>query len=87
MQKALWRLQDAKARFSQVVDAALHGEPQHVTKRGREAVVVLSEASYRALRNSALSDAPSFVDHLLNIPKADALAVVRADIQLREVGL
>ena len=48
MHSSQWRLQDAKTQFSQVVEAALQGEPQHVTRRGREAVVVLSEANYRA---------------------------------------
>ena len=69
--KAQWRLQDAKTQFSQVVDAALNGEVQHVTRRGKEAVVVLSEASYRALRDSARSSAPGFITHLLAIPKDD----------------
>ena len=72
MHKAQWRLQDAKTQFSQVVEAALRGEPQHVTRRGRDAVVVLSEASHRELQESAHSGAPGFVTHLLAIPKGDA---------------
>lgn len=71
MHNSQWRLQDAKTQFSQVVEAALQGEPQHVTRRGREAVLVLSEASYRALREGARASAPSFVEHLLAIPKND----------------
>lgn len=71
MRGAQWRLQEAKARFSQVVEAALQGEPQHVTRRGREAVVVLSEMSYRALQQGAKAAAGGFVAHLLAIPKAD----------------
>ena len=38
---AQWALQDAKNRFSALVDAALRGEPQTVTRRGAPAVVVL----------------------------------------------
>ena len=87
LHKAQWRLQDAKTQFSQVVEAALHGEPQHVTRRGRDAVVVLSEASYRALRNSARSAAPGFVAHLLAIPKAAEPYGKRGGIALREVEL
>lgn len=82
---AQWRLQDAKAQFSQVVEAALHGEPQHVTRRGRDAVVVLSEASYRALRDSARSGAPGFIAHLLAIPKGAALAGKHEKVTLRDV--
>lgn len=66
-----WRLQDAKAQFSQVVEAALQGEPQHVTRRGKEAVVVLSEATYRALRESARASAPGLVAHLMAAPRQD----------------
>ena len=84
MSKAQWRLQDARAKFSQVVEAALRGEPQHVTRRGRDAVVLLSEASYRALRESARSGAPGFVAHLLAIPKGDALPGGSSRFKLRE---
>ena len=87
MEKSQWRLQDAKAQFSQVVEAALHGEPQHVTRRGREAVVVLSAASYRALRASARAGAPGFVAHLLAIPKDDDSTLERAPITLRDIEL
>ena len=67
-----WRLQDAKAKFSALVDNALRGVPQHVTRRGKRAVVVLSESDFEALQRSAASraDAPvSFINHLLAIPK------------------
>src|SRR5690606_23946502 len=38
---SLWKLEDAKARFSEVVRRAQE-KPQHVTVRGKEAVVVVS---------------------------------------------
>ena len=38
-----WSLQDAKNRFSAVVNAALAGEPQRVTHRGEPAVVVIAD--------------------------------------------
>lgn len=44
-----WQLQEAKAKFSQVVDDALKDGPQVITRHGREAVVVVSHASYVAL--------------------------------------
>jgi antitoxin Phd len=37
-----WRLEEAKARFSEVVRRARTEGPQHVTVRGREAVVVIA---------------------------------------------
>jgi prevent-host-death family protein len=35
-----WKLQDAKARFSELVRKARSGEPQHVTVHGKDAVIV-----------------------------------------------
>ena len=67
---ATWQLQDAKNRFSAVVDAALAGEPQRVTRRGKPAVVVLAEEEYERLRNSEADNAPNFIEHRLAIPKA-----------------
>lgn len=68
-----WRLQDAKAQFSALVDNAMCGVPQHVTRRGKRAVVVLSEQDFEALQRSAAgkADKPaSFIEHLLAIPTA-----------------
>lgn len=87
MHSSQWRLQDAKTQFSQVVEAALQGEPQHVTRRGREAVVVLSEANYRALREGARASAPSFIAHLLAIPKSDEFEHEPLSVTLRDVVL
>ena len=67
---AIWQLQEAKNRFSAVVDAALDGEPQRVTRHGRPAVVVLAEEEYARLRSDAAGDSPDFVRHLLSIPPA-----------------
>jgi antitoxin Phd len=47
---AQWQLQDAKARFSELVRAARERGPQTVTVRGESAVVVLSERQYRSLQ-------------------------------------
>jgi prevent-host-death family protein len=41
---AAWKLEDAKARFSEVVRRAQSEGPQRVTVRGRDAVVVISVA-------------------------------------------
>ena len=60
-----WKLQDAKARFSKVVDDALKKGPQFVTRRGKKAVVVVSAKEYEALT----SNRPSFKDFLLGCPK------------------
>lgn len=52
---ATWKLEDAKARFSEVVRLAQQGVPQHVTVRGRDAVVILAAADYARLAPAASS--------------------------------
>ena len=49
MDRPHWSLQDAKNSFSAVVDAAVKGRPQTVTKRGKPAVVVVSIVEYDRL--------------------------------------
>ena len=44
-----WKLQDAKNRFSEVVNEALRAGPQVVTRRGKATAVVLSVEEYRRL--------------------------------------
>ena len=62
-----WKLQDAKAKFSQIVEDALKLGPQFVTRRGQKAVVVVSTEEYEKL----ISKKPSFKEFLLNCPKID----------------
>lgn len=64
-----WRLQDAKTQFSQVVEAALRGEPQHITRNDKLAVVVLSEQAFESLQRSTQMSPPGFIAHLLAMPK------------------
>ena len=44
-----WQLQDAKNRFSEVVDRALTEGPQLVTRRGREVVFIVSANHFHEL--------------------------------------
>lgn len=91
LSNADWRLQDAKAQFSALVDNALRGVPQHVTRRGKRAVVVLSEQDFEALQRSAGQSANqprSLNEHLLAIPKRQSEqddAIPGLDIQPREL--
>ena len=80
-----WCLQDARARFSQLVEAALQGVPQHVTRCGRAAVVVLSEASYQTLLENAQKIRPGFIAHLLAVPKDEA-SPENTSVALRDAG-
>jgi len=55
MLKNLWQLQEAKNKFSHLVDKAKNSGPQIVTKHGEEAVVILSIAEYKKLLKPKLN--------------------------------
>jgi prevent-host-death family protein len=55
MKDGLWQLQEAKNRFSEVVNKALEEGPQTVTRHGEEIVIILSKAEYKRLVKSQTS--------------------------------
>jgi prevent-host-death family protein len=46
-----WQLQDAKARFSELIDDTLEKGPQVVTRRGIDTAVVVSIDEWRKLKD------------------------------------
>ena len=87
MDERLWQLQDAKNKFSELVERAAAGEAQVVTKRGRRAAVLVSAAEYARLKGrEAGATAPDFVSHLLSAPKGSFPAPARRKTKLRRVG-
>lgn len=70
MANPTWSVQDAKNRFSEVVDAARKA-PQMVTKHGKPAAVVVSAEEYERLRTLQHLKAPSFAEMLLAMPQGD----------------
>ena len=67
MARQSWSLQDAKNRFSEVVEAARR-KPQTVTKHGQPAVVIVAADEYERLRMLQHLKAPSFAELLLAMP-------------------
>ncbi len=61
------QLQEARAHFSSVIDKALNGEPQRITRRGKEAVIIVSEAEWNQMKQRQLS----FGDFLAGFPGFD----------------
>ena len=55
-----WQLQEAKNKFSNLVDKARHDGPQFVTKHGKESVVIIAIEDYQKL-NKPKSDLVSFL--------------------------
>jgi antitoxin Phd len=79
----VWQLQEAKQRFSQLVQKAINEGPQVVSRHGEEVVVVLSKAEYDRLRTPA----PDFREFLLSFPKGDELDIRRSEDKGRKVEL
>jgi prevent-host-death family protein len=85
-----WSLQDAKNKFSAVVDAALQGHPQLVTRRGRDAVVVISSEDYARLRRQGRATQLNFKEYLLTMPlpaSGEEDEFERIPVKPREVDL
>jgi antitoxin Phd len=59
-----WKLQDAKARFSEVVERALSDGPQIVTRHGKNAVVILAYSEF-----TTREPAEDFRTFLTSIPR------------------
>jgi prevent-host-death family protein len=52
-----WLLQDAKARFSELVRKVRTDGPQHVTVHGRDEVVVIAAEEFRRLKGNVTGNA------------------------------
>ncbi len=77
-----WQLQEAKSRFSEVVELTLSEGPQLVTRRGQEVVVVLSALDYRRM-----SGVPGLLKTLLGAPRGESLEIERIPEQIRDIAL
>lgn len=68
----IWPVQDAKARFSEFLDACLVEGPQMVTKRGTETAVLVPVQEWRRLQAAAR---PSLKELLLSNETKDELII------------
>ena len=77
-----WPVQDAKSRFSALLDRCIGEGPQIVTRRGIEAAVLVSMAEWRQLQQSAR---PTLKELLLAPePRWEELPIpARASLRLR----
>jgi prevent-host-death family protein len=78
-----WQLQEAKSRFSEIVDLTLKEGPQLVTRRGKEAVVILAANDYRRLSGQTTN----LMDCLLNAPRGEPLVLDRSRESIRDLVL
>jgi prevent-host-death family protein len=54
--RGYWLLQDAKARFSELVRKVRNEGPQHVTVHGRDEVVIIAAEEFRRLKGSVTGE-------------------------------
>jgi len=79
-----WQLQDAKARFSELIKSVHDEGPQQVTVRGKPSAVVISVEEYEAMKRQR----PSFVDLMRSSPLVgENLTVDRSDSLTRDITL
>jgi antitoxin Phd len=79
-----WQLQEAKSKFSEVVDRALSDGAQVVTRHGKKAVVVLPFEEYERLTRGS----GSLVQFLLDSPLAGSdLKIERDKSQPRSIDI
>jgi antitoxin Phd len=65
----VWPVQDAKARFSELLDTCLKDGPQVVSRRGTEAAVLVPIEDWRRLQQAAR---PTLKELLMaNAPRGD----------------
>jgi prevent-host-death family protein len=79
-----WQVQQAKARFSQLLEEADDNGPQIITKHGNESSVVISIKDYREL---TAQKKPDLRDYLLSGPKFDSFHVPRSKDRGRKIKL
>ena len=78
-----WPVQDAKARFSEFLEACLVEGPQMVTKRGAEAAVLVPVQEWRRLKSAAR---PSLKQLLLSdAARTDLVVPTRGRAKYRKV--
>jgi prevent-host-death family protein len=81
-----WLLQDAKARFSELVRRVRSEGPQHVTVHGRDEVVVISAEEFRQLKGDLTGEA--LIAAMQASPHRDIkIEPRRTSMPVREVSL
>lgn len=76
--KNQWQLQDAKNRFSELVEQALNHGAQIITRRGKKVVVVIPYQEYAQINRSATN----LAEFLLKSPFAESEVLIDRDKSL-----
>lgn len=74
-----WKLHEAKNKLSSLIDTVIHGRAQCITRRGQDAVVVISMEEYKKLKKKK----PNIKEFLRQQPKFDDFTVERVKGNIR----
>jgi prevent-host-death family protein len=86
LKSGAWLLQDAKARFSELVRRVRSEGPQRVTVHGRDEVVVISAEEFRTLKGDPTGE--SLIAAMQASPHRDVdIEPARAPMPVREISL
>jgi len=86
MKSGRWLLQDAKARFSELVRRVRSEGPQHVTVHGRDEVVIISADEFRRLKGDLTGEV--LIAAMQASPHRDVdIEPRRTQLPVREVSL
>lgn len=80
---AIWQVQEAKTRLSELIEKADSSGPQIITRHGAERAVLLSIRDYRALT----AHKPDLRTYLLGGPKVESFDVERGADTGRDIVL
>ena len=76
-----WPVQDAKARFSELLEACVSKGPQVVTKRGAETAVLVPIKEWKRMSSAARPSLKSLL--LSNVARGDLAIPKRGNIKRR----
>lgn len=77
-----WQMQQAKAKFAEVIKRATSEGPQIVTYRGADTAVVLSAKEYQRLEGKH----PSLLEYLTSGPKLDDETIEAINDRTKDTG-
>ncbi len=75
-----WPLAEAKNKFSEVFERALKEGPQRISRRGKDAVVVVSEEQYRRALGGRRKQKQDFIEFLLSARGLGPIEVPHRDV-------
>ena len=78
-----WQLHEAKNKLSNLVEIAMNGKIQIITKRGKDAAIIIGIKEYKKLKGQK----SNLKEFLLSSPQIDDFEVTRHKAKSREVDL